>query len=215
MKKLSFKLVALSLMLMPSLGVNAQNVLGDILGGIANASGVTATTNGSDLISNLTSVFSSSKQASTNGLVGTWEYAEPAIVFESDNFLTNAGAKLVSVKLEKNIQNHLTKYGIKQGALKFTFKEDGTFVELLGKKTMQGTWKVEDSKLLLTYGGIKTVTVTTQLDGKNLMFVTDATKILEMFKSFGSRSTNTNLKAITALMKSVKGMKAGLTLEKK
>lgn len=202
-------------MLMPSLGINAQVGLGDILGGIANASGVTATTSGSDLISNLTSVFSSNKQASTNSLVGTWEYTEPAIVFESDNFLTNAGAKLVSNKLEKNIQTHLTKYGIKPGALKFTFKEDGTFTEVLGTKTMQGTWKVESSKLLLTYGGIKTVTITTQLDGKNLMFVTNATKMLEMFKSFGSKSTNTNLKTITSLMKSVKGMQAGLTLTKK
>lgn len=200
---------------MPSLGINAQVGLGDILGGIANASGVTATTSGSDLISNLTSVFSSNKQASTNSLVGTWEYTEPAIVFESDNFLTNAGAKLVSNKLEKNIQTHLTKYGIKPGALKFTFKEDGTFTEVLGTKTMQGTWKVESSKLLLTYGGIKTVTITTQLDGKNLMFVTNATKMLEMFKSFGSKSTNTNLKTITSLMKSVKGMQAGLTLTKK
>jgi len=56
--------------------------------------------------------------------------------------------------------------------------------------------------------------VTTQIDGQDLQFVTDATKLLNLFKSFGAKSTNTSLKTITSLMKSVKGMQAGITLHK-
>jgi hypothetical protein len=68
--------------------------------------------------------------------------------------------------------------------------------------------------LLLTIAGIKTVSITTQIDGKDMQFVTDATKLLNMFKSFGAKSTNTNLNTISSLLKSVNGMQAGITLRK-
>ena len=129
--------------------------------------------------------------------------------------MAKAGAKIASQKIESAIQTHLNKYGIKAGALKLTFNEDGTFTEVLGTKNISGTWKVEDSKLLLTHANIKTITITTQKDGNTLMFVTDATKLLDLFKAFGSKSSNSNLKTITTLMKSINGMQAGLTLEKK
>ena len=67
---------------------------------------------------------------------------------------------------------------------------------------------------MLTIAGIKTISVTTQIDGQDLQFVTDATKLLNLFKSFGAKSTNSSLQTITSLMKSVKGMQAGITLHK-
>ena len=73
---------------------------------------------------------------------------------------------------------------------------------------------LKDSKLILTLGGIKALQITTQIDGKDMQFVTDATKLLNFFKSMGANSTNANLKTITTLMKSVNGMQAGITLHK-
>ena len=211
MKKISFTLMLTAFMMMPFSSAQAQIDLGGILSGVSNASSGET----SDLISGLTSIFSSDKQASKNNLAGTWVYEEPAIVFESDNFLTKAGGNIAAKKIEDKLQSYLTKYGIKPGAMKFTFEENGTFTEVLGTKTMHGTWKVEEGKLLLTYGKVKTISITTQVESGKLMFVTDATKLLEMFKQFGSRSTSSNIKTITSLMKNIKGMKVGLTLVKK
>lgn len=215
MKKFFLKSVAFAFMLMCSVNVSAQINLGDILGTVTGAGTGTSSTSSSDLISGLTSIFSGEKQASSKNLVGTWVYSEPAILFESDNFLAKAGAKVAANKIESKLQEQLSKYGITPGSLQITFKKDGTFSELIGKKTLSGKWTVEDSKLNLTYGGLKTISITTQLDGKTLMFVTDATKLLEMVKAVGSNSGNANLQIVTSLMKSINGMQAGLTLVKK
>ena len=63
--------------------------------------------------------------------------------------------------------------------------------------------------------GVKALSITTQIDGKELMFVTDATKLLNLFKSVGAKSSNSTIKTVTTLMKNVDGMLAGVTLEKK
>ena len=142
-------------------------------------------------------------------------YKEPAIVLTSDNILTKAADKVAANKAEKKIQEQLNKYGITPGALTMTFNEDGTVSETLNGKTFQGKWTVNDSKLQLTISGVKALSITTQIDGKELMFVTDATKLLNLFKSVGAKSSNSTIKTVTTLMKNVDGMLAGVTLEKK
>ena len=215
MKQKVLKLMALTMVMLFSASVNAQSDLGSVLGNVLGAAtGNASSSSGGDLISTLTSVFSSDKQASKNNIIGTWSYTEPAIVFTSDNFLTQAAAKLAANKLESKLQSYLTKYGIKPGTFTMTFKEDGTYTRTLNGRTSRGTWTIQDSKLMLTIAGIKTVAITTQIDGKDMQFVTDATKLLNFFKTMGAKSTNANLQTITSLMKSVKGMQAGITLHK-
>ena len=207
MKKTMMKMMTAVLMLLAAPNVHAQDwqsVLNGVLGGGQSE----------DIISGITSIFSSDKQATTNNIIGTWSYSEPAIMFTSDNLLTKLAAKVAANKLEDKLQSYLTQYGIKPGALVLTFKEDGTCTETLNGKTMKGKWQVKDSKLILTLGGIKALQITTQIDGKNMMFVTDATKLLKLFKSVGAKSTNKNIQTVTALMKGIDGMQAGVTLKK-
>ncbi len=182
------------------------------LGGILN--NVLGSGSGSDVVSNLTSVFSSKKQASADNIIGTWSYSEPAIVFTSNNILSQAASKIAANKLETKLQEQLSKYGIKPGKFTMTFKEDGTFTETLNGKTMKGKWTVKDSKLQLTIAKVKALSLTTQIDGKDMQFVTDATKLLNLFKTLGAKSSNSSIKTVTTLMKSVDGMKAGVTLRK-
>ena len=186
----------------------AQSDLGSILNNVLGSS----TTNG--VISGLTSIFSSDKQATKNNLVGTWVYEEPAIVLTSDNVLTNAAAKVAANTAEKKLQEQMDKVGIKKGTLSMTFKSDGTFTETFGKKTYSGKWAVENQKLKLTHT-VRTITLTTQVDGNNLMFVTDASKMLSLMQTLGSKSTNSTVSTVTSLMKKVKGMQCGITLVKK
>lgn len=206
-------MMALSMAMMFSVSVNAQSDLGNVLGGVLGAATGNASS-GDNLISTLTSVFSSDKQATKDKIIGTWTYTEPAIVFTSDNFLAKAAAKVAANKLETKLQSYLTKYGIKPGTFSLTFNEDGTYIRTLNGRKSKGTWTVKDSKLLLTIAGIKTVSVTTQIDGSDMQFVTDATKLLNFFKTMGAKSTNSNIKTVTSLMKSVNGMQAGVTLRK-
>lgn len=216
MKKFMLKSATLLFMLMAGGSASAQIDLGNILSSVVGGgSSSSSSSSAGDLISNLTSVFSSKKQASKNNIVGTWEYSEPAIVFQSDNLLAKAGSKLVANKLESKLQEQLGKYGIKEGTLKFTFNEDGTFTQTLGSKTSSGKWTVEDKKLNLTYLNVKTIPVTTQLESGKLMFVTDASKLLTLVKTISSKSNSSNLKTVSSLMSSVKGMEAGITLVKK
>jgi len=206
------KMMAVCMAMMFSASVNAQSDLGNILGNVLGAA--TGNSSGGDLVSTLTSVFSSDKQASKNNIIGTWSYTEPAIVFTSDNILAKAASKVAANKLENKLQQYLTRYGIKPGTFSMTFKEDGTYTRTLNGRTAQGTWTVQDSKLMLTIAGIKTIAITTQIDGQDMQFVTDATKLLNLFKSFGAKSTNANIQTITSLMKSINGMQAGITLHK-
>lgn len=213
MKKNVLKIAAVSMALMFSAPMSAQSDLGGLLGNVLGAA-TGNSSSGDDLVSTLTSIFSSDKQANKNNIIGTWNYSEPAIVFMSDNFLAKTAAKVASNKLETKLQSYLTKYGIKPGTFSMTFKEDGTFTRTLKGRTSKGTWQLKDNKLLLTVAGLATVSITTQIDGKDMQFVTDATKLLNLFKTMGAKSTNSNIKTVTTLMKSVNGMQAGITLHK-
>lgn len=206
MKKNFWKVAALSVMMMFSAQSQAQS-LGDVLNAIGSQQG-------SSVAQGLTSVFSSDKQATAEKLIGTWNYTEPAIVFTSDNILAKAASKIAANKVESKLQEQLSKYGIKPGSFSMTFNEDGTFTETLKGKTTKGTWQVKDSKLILSIVGIQALSITTQIDGKDLQFVTDATKLLNLFKTIGAKSSNQNIKTIASLMKSVKGMQAGITMKK-
>ena len=202
-------------------GASAQidlgGLLGGMLGGSSSSSSNSSGSSTNDLISGLTSIFSSKKQASEKSIVGTWVYAEPAIVLKSDNILSNVAAKVAAGKIEDKLAGVLSKYGIKEGMLSITFNEDGTFTENIGKKTIKGKWTVKDSKLNLTFGTLKpkTIPITTQLEGSQLLFVTDASKLLDFVKNISSKSSNSNIKTITKLMDNVTGMQAGLTMTKK
>lgn len=197
----------MAVMMMFSAQTNAQT-LGDVLGSVLNNQ------QSGDLVQGLTTVFSSDKQATAEKIIGTWTYTEPAIVFTSDNILAKAASKIAANKVESKLQEQLSKYGIKPGDFSMTFKEDGTFTETMKGKTSQGTWQVKDSKLILSIVGVKALTITTQIDGKDLQFVTDATKLLNLFKTLGAKSSNSSVKTVASLMKSVKGMQAGITLRK-
>lgn len=199
-------MAALSLMMFFAAQSQAQT-LGDVLNAIGSQQG-------SDIAQGLTSIFSSDKQATAEKIVGTWSYTEPAIVFTSDNILAKAASKIAANKVEKKLQEQLSKYGIQPGTFTMTFNEDGTFTETLKGRKTQGTWEVKDSKLILSIAGVKALSITTQIDGKDLQFVTDATKLLNLFKTMGAKSSNQNIKTIASLMKSVKGMQAGITMRK-
>lgn len=218
MKKNVFKVALAAMMLMSFSQVNAQvdlkGLAGKVLGGSSSTTSDSGSSNGGGLINTLTTIFSSNKQADKDNIIGTWVYAEPAIVLQSDNFLTNTAYKIAADKVESKLQSYLTQYGITPGTFSMTFKEDGTCTETLKGKTVSGTWKIENQKLVLSIKGVKALSITTQIDGGTMQLVTNATKLLNMFKSFGANSNNSNIKTVASLLKGANGMQAGVTLKK-
>lgn len=209
MKRNFIKLALICLTTFSTQSAGAQTDLGNILNNVLGGNNST-----SDVVSGLTSIFSSSKQATEKTIIGTWVYEEPAIVLQSDNVLTSAAAKLAAKKAETKLQEQLNKIGIKKGALTLTFNSDGTFSETFGSKSVSGTWSIKNSKLIMKHT-VRSTTLTTQVSGKELMFVTDASKLLKLFQALGSNSTNSSISTVTSLMKKVKGMQCGITLVKK
>jgi hypothetical protein len=216
MKKNVLKVAFMSLMLMTANNVNAQfdlkGMADKVLGNNSEQSGDSKS---GGLVQSLTTVFSSKKQATSDNIIGTWTYSEPAIVLTSGNVLSNAAYKIAANKIESKLQSYLTQYGIAPGTFSITFNEDGTYSQTLKGKTSKGKWKVENQKLILTIAGIKALSVTTQINGSDMQVVTDATKLLNLFRSFGANSNNSNLKTAASLLKGVKEMQAGITLKKK
>lgn len=205
-------------MLFSGATANAQIDLSSILSGVAEkvtgtSSSSSSSSTTSSLISTITSIFSSNKQATEDNIIGTWVYEEPAIVFTSDNLISSTAAKVAAGKIEDKLQTYLDMVGIKQGAMTMTFAEDSTFTETIAGKTFSGKWSISNDKLNLTVL-TRTVSITTQVSSSELQIVTDASKLLTLFQTLGSKSSNSSIQTVASLMKSIDGMQVGLSLKK-
>lgn len=218
MKKLLVKSAIICAMMVPATQANAQLNLGNILKGVvSNATESSSTSSDkSSLLSGLTSIFSKSKVATKDQIVGTWVYQEPAVVMESSNALKNIGGKVATSAIESQLKKKLEGYGIKKGLVTMTFDKDGNFTQTLKKKTLKGTYTIKNNNVVLKYGGqVSQIVGTTQVDGDDLLIVMDASKLLKYVNVIGTVSQNTTLKAASSLIGSMDGMECGLKLTKK
>ena len=193
-----------------SFSASAQG-LGSLLGGLAGAAG----SNGSTITNILTNIAGTVYSAPVS-LNGNYVYNGIAVGVSSSEggVLSNLAGTAVTSGIEAKIDEKLATIGIKPGTFSITFNADGTCTETLKGKSTKGKWSIEEQKLKLTIVGSKAINITTQLSGSELMLVTDATKLLEMFKSFGANSSNATLKTAATALSGAKGMQAGVTLKK-
>ena len=70
-------------------------------------------------------------------MTGTWSYKGSAVEFESDNLLMKAGGAAAATMAENKLNEQLSKIGIKDGQMSFTFNADSTFTSTVGKKTLK------------------------------------------------------------------------------
>ena len=222
MKNLFIKtMVVASLLFGGSSGASSQNILGGILGNVADR--MSNKQNGSkaeggkvsDIYEGLTSIFQNSKVATAGKIVGTWVYKEPAVVFESSNLLKQAGGKLASAAIENKLNTVFNKYGIKAGKFKMVFDKKGNFTQTIANKTVTGTYTIECKNVKLTYsGGVQQILGTTQIDGNSLLIVMDATKLLNFVSTTGAMYKKSMLGTISSYLSGVEGMECGVRLEK-
>ena len=185
---------------------NAQ--LSDILGKVASA------TSGNSTLNALTGIISSKLIPTSQQIIGTWTYQEPAVMFTSDNALKSAASSIATKSIETKLQSYLTKVGITKGNMSITFKENKTFtINRKGKTIRTGTYTMNNSEVVMTFKGKKTpCRVTPQLDNGSLVIVMDATKLKTFMQNVGANISQ--LSTIVSLMKSMDGMKLGIRMSK-
>jgi len=208
-------------MLALSMQTRAQVDLGNILKNVVSSatSSKSSSSDSSDgsgsLLSSLTSIFSSSKVATKDKIIGTWIYEEPAVVMESNNALKNIGGKVVTSTIENQLEKKLKKYGFKKGMVTMTFDKSGNFTQTIKGKTLKGTYTIDEKDVVLKYGGkVSQIVGTTQIDGNSLLIVMDASKLLKYVNVLGKVSQNTTLKTASSLISSMDGLECGLKLTK-
>ncbi len=154
---------------------------------------------------------------SSVNMEGTWTFTGSAIEFESDNILSKAGGEVASAAAESKLNEQLSKLGIKEGILSFTFEADSTFSASLSGKNINGTYAYNEStkqvelkiaKLINLHANVETTQSTMEL-----LFKSD--KLLELITFLSSKSDNTTLQAINSLAGNYDGIMLGLALKKK
>ena len=220
---------------------NAQNIF-DVLKSLGSSSNTeqtdstkstsTSTSNVLGGLGNLVAGLLGTDKVNQKSIVGTWNYAKPAVVFESEDLLTNVGGMAAGKAVEEKLQTYLNKIGFTAGKVKMTFNEDGTGKITYGSKNIPFQWSVADSDLTinLASGTLSMFTSSNNLSKytsfkmnckvnlTNIQLSFKADKLLQFISKVvsaaGSATNNSTISTITGLANKVDGMYLGLTLEK-
>lgn len=218
MKKNMLRVAFVALGMMFCGNANAQ--LGDLLKNVAGEAINKATGNSTvgnvaaDLVGNLLGT----AEVTEKTLVGTWSYSQPCVAFESENVLATLGSSVVSTKVEKTMQNGLTKVGFTSGKVVMTLKEDKTGIIKYNGKAVDVNWAVDGTNLKLTFPLLnKGVTMNAKLSGSELQVAMKSDKLLTLLNAITEKAgtVNSSLGTLNTLTKNVKGMYMGLKFTKK
>ncbi|MBO6169444.1 MAG: DUF4923 family protein [Bacteroidales bacterium] len=165
-------------------------------------------------------VITGTSSASTFDIKGTWNYQGVAIGASSQNVLASLAASAGTGTIEKKCDDLLAKAGIKAGAAKFNFKEDGSFTLNAGKINLPGTWTKEGDKLTINFAKLFTFklvgTIKTTANGCEILFesgkfVDFVKKVLEVVNKVANNST---ISAVQSALSNVDDLKLGFKLSK-
>lgn len=194
-----------------------QDALGGLLNGVIGGASGSGSATG-NIISGLLASVTGGLTTTRANLVGTWTYTEPAVQFESDNMLAQAGSSLASNKVEEKLAKYYKMVGITAGKLIFTFNDDGSCTYAIGKKQMSGTWDFdsETKKVTITTSAGIPVTTYVTISGTQLSLCFDGTKVLSLFTSLGSSlsSVSSTIGTVSSLASNFDGMKIGFAFKK-
>jgi hypothetical protein len=201
MLKMAF--VALGMMVCGNANAQLENILKSVAGETA-----------ANVVGNLLGT----TKVSEKSLVGTWSYNQPGVAFESENVLATVGSSMVSTKVEKTMQNGLTKVGFTSGKVVMTLKEDKTGIIKYNGKAVDVNWAVDGTNLKLTFPLLnKGVSMNAKLSGSELQVAMKSDKLLTLLNAITEKAgtVNSSLGTLNTLTKNVNGMYMGLKFTKK
>ncbi len=189
------------------------SIVSDIIGGITGKSEAAGT-----IVSAVTNLLGTSK-VTADKLVGTWNYTQPCIAFESENALSKIGGTAVSSKIQSTLKKALEKAGISAGKVNVTFSSDDTFTITVKKKKFTGKYSVNGSDLTLTFDKSgKTVTGNVKLESitGTLQVAMKADKLLEVVNTIAAKASaySSQMTTVSALLSNYSGMYLGMEFGK-
>lgn len=149
-------------------------------------------------------------------MTGTWTYKSAAVEFESENLLMKAGGVAAAAAAENQLNEQLSKVGIKEGQMSFTFNADSTFTSTVGKRTIKGTYSYHapTQQVELTYLLLLNLHAKVNCSSNSMELLFNSDKLLKLLAFLGSKSSNTALKTVSSLADKYDGMMLGFELRK-
>lgn len=184
------------------------------------ANTLSALNTGGNMLTNLVGNLLNGGTVSERDLVGTWTYNGVSCVFESQNFLAQAGGVAASSALEAKIDEQLKRYGISKGVTRFTFNADKTFTATLNGRNMSGTYSLDPSAKTLRLqfvGGLLNLQPQVVRNGNGIALLFESDKLLGILGTASSllgKMGNNNLSLVSSLLGNYQGMRIGLKLSK-
>lgn len=201
-----------------SCGTTGNASLSNVLGGTtttaANNQKSESTTS---LFGNILSSFLGSKTITEEDLYGTWKYTSTDCVFETENLLKKAGGAVAANKIESEINEQLSKVGIKPGVCTFTFNKDKTFKASVGGRNLSGTYALDSKNKTIKFTtllGLGSMSANVAKSNGKISLLFDSDRLLKLAALLGSASGNSTLSTLSKLAGSYDGMKLGLQMEK-
>lgn len=179
----------------------------------------TGATTGDYLTGLLSNLVGSAVPLNKQTLVGTWNYQKPAVRFESENALMQAGGMVGATTVENKLEGIYSTLGISQGKCSFTFNEDGTCYIQLGRIPISGTWTLDSSSRQLAIvgqTGLLTLNATAYYDLKGLTLLFEADRLLTAVKAVAqfTGKSSTTVGTLSELLNQFDGMQLGFYLTK-
>ena len=155
-------------------------------------------------------------------LQGNWNYVEPACKMTSDDKLKEVGGTLMSSALEKKITTVYTKAGIVPGKFSYTFNSDSTFTNVIGKKTLKGTYSFDEKNkvLVLSYKlgnafTVKRTEVQLAKSGEQISMLFNVDGLMKFVKVLSSiMKKSDSSSSLSSLLEGYDGMLLGFEMKK-
>lgn len=150
-------------------------------------------------------------------VVGTWSYNEPAVVFESEKILSNAGGAVAAANVEKKMATQLQRIGFAAGKATLTFKKDNTYTCTVNGQKLSGTYEIKNNTIVLKAHGVTAVTANAKLTGNQLQISFQTNTLLKGVNTLAKVASkyDASIKSIASVANGVKGMQMGMRFTKR
>lgn len=189
----------------------------DLKGLVKGAAQTLGNTDANDALGAIGSLLGQSN-VEVKDLAGSWTYAKPAVSFQSDNLLKQAGGLVAAQAVENKILPYYKQFGVDK--MTMTVDKDGQFVINVRNIPAKGVIEKDSDgnfsfnfQALGTYkiGKIKAYVVKS---GSNIDITFDVTKAMEIATKLLSSTGNSNLSALSSLLGGYDGLCVGVELAK-
>ena len=213
MSKKIYTLAAAALLLF---GVSSCSTLNALSQNLNTGNTGTALAAGGNILDNLLG----SQPITERELVGRWGYTGVSTVFESQNFLAQAGGVAAAGVLEAKLDENLTRFGFKKGSTTFVFNADHTFEANLNGMPISGTYTLDPNKKVLhlsLLGGLMNFHPQVVRTASGISILFDSDKLLSLLgaaSKIAGSVADSRFSYVSSLLTNYKGLKLGLKLRK-